>query len=54
MAKSQSSFVWEDPLLLDNQLNEEERMLHDGVSAACLTWLLKQMFNSFVSHGFLL
>ena len=26
----------------------------DGVSAAYLTWLVKQMFNSFVSHGFLL
>ena len=31
MEKSQSNFVWEDPLLLDGQLNEEERMMRDTV-----------------------
>ena len=31
MAKSQSNFVWEDPLLLDGQLNLEERMMRDTV-----------------------
>ena len=31
MAKSQSNFVWEDPLLLDGQLNVEERMMRDTV-----------------------
>jgi glutaryl-CoA dehydrogenase len=31
MAKSQSNFVWEDPLLLDGQLNEEERIMRDAV-----------------------
>ncbi len=32
MAKSQSNFVWKDPLLLDDQLNEEERMMRDTVA----------------------
>jgi glutaryl-CoA dehydrogenase len=31
MAKSQSNFIWEDPLLLDGQLNEEERLMRNNV-----------------------
>jgi len=31
MAKSKSNFVWEDPLLLDGQLSEEERFMRDAV-----------------------
>ena len=31
MGAHTSSFVWDDPLLLDNQLSEEERMMRDAV-----------------------
>ena len=30
---SLSSFDWEDPLLLENQLSEEERMIRDSARA---------------------
>ncbi len=34
-ASTKASFAWEDPLLLDDQLNEEERMLRDAARDYC-------------------
>ena len=31
MTSKTSTFIWEDPLLLDDQLSEEERMMRDAV-----------------------
>ncbi len=32
---SRAPFHWEDPLLLDEQLSEEERMIRDAARAYC-------------------
>ena len=32
MSKSKASFNWADPLLLDTQLSEEERMVRDAAA----------------------
>ncbi|HLA35360.1 MAG TPA: acyl-CoA dehydrogenase [Rhodocyclaceae bacterium] len=35
MTSAQTSFVWDDPLLLDDQLDESERMVRDAARAYC-------------------
>jgi glutaryl-CoA dehydrogenase len=35
IAKSTAKFCWDDPLLLDQQLNEDERMLRDAARDYC-------------------
>ncbi|MGJ7914991.1 acyl-CoA dehydrogenase, partial [Massilia sp. LXY-6] len=33
--KQKAQFHWDDPLLLNAQLNDEERMVRDAASAYC-------------------
>ena len=34
-SKTKASFNWEDPLLLDEQLTEDERMVREAAAAYC-------------------
>ena len=45
--KSQAAFNWEDPLLLDRQLTEEERMVRDAAAAYCQDKLATRVLESF-------
>ena len=47
MAASKASFNWEDPLLLDQQLTEEERMVRDSARQYCQDKLMPRVLNSF-------
>ncbi|MEH6563886.1 MAG: acyl-CoA dehydrogenase [Halopseudomonas sp.] len=47
MAASKASFNWEDPLLLDQQLTEEERMVRDSARQYCQNKLMPRVLNSF-------
>ncbi|TVP91793.1 MAG: acyl-CoA dehydrogenase [Pseudomonadaceae bacterium] len=47
MAESKASFNWEDPLLLDQQLTEEERMVRDSAAQYCREKLMPRVLNSF-------
>src|SRR5690554_607300 len=44
---SAPSFNWEDPLLLDTQLTEEERMVRDAARAYCQEKLLPRVLEAF-------
>lgn len=44
---SKPSFNWEDPLLLDSQLTEEERMIRDAAHAYCQEKLQPRVINAF-------
>ncbi|UAW98787.1 acyl-CoA dehydrogenase [Halopseudomonas nanhaiensis] len=47
MASSKASFNWTDPLLLDQQLTEEERMVRDSAASYCQEKLMPRVLNSF-------
>ncbi|MCO5785651.1 acyl-CoA dehydrogenase [Pseudomonas sp. G11-1] len=47
MANSKASFNWADPLLLDQQLTEEERMVRDSAAQYCQDKLMPRVLNSF-------
>ena len=47
MADSKASFNWADPLLLDQQLTEEERMVRDSAAQYCQDKLMPRVLNSF-------
>jgi len=40
-------FVWDDPLLLDSQLTEEERMVRDAAHAYCQDKLMPRIIDAF-------
>ena len=42
-SSKKASFVWEDPLLLDAQLTEEERMVRDSAQAYCADKLMPRV-----------
>jgi glutaryl-CoA dehydrogenase len=44
---SKASFNWEDPLLLDDQLTEEERMIRDAARAYCQDKLQPRVLEGF-------
>ena len=44
---AKASFKWEDPLLLDDQLTEEERMVKDAAAAYCQAKLLPRVTEAF-------
>jgi glutaryl-CoA dehydrogenase len=46
-SKSKAAFVWEDPLLLNDQLSEEERMLRDAARAYCQDKLAPRVVEAF-------
>lgn len=42
-----TAFHWEDPLLLDRQLNEDERMVRDAAAAYCQEKLMPRVLEAF-------
>jgi 2-C-methyl-D-erythritol 4-phosphate cytidylyltransferase len=42
---AEASFNWEDPLLLDSQLTDEERMVRDAARAYCQDKLLPRVYG---------
>ncbi|MEQ8585848.1 MAG: acyl-CoA dehydrogenase [Thalassobaculaceae bacterium] len=46
-AKKRAEFVWDDPLLLDDQLTEEERMIRDAARDYCQEKLLPRVHEGF-------
>ena len=40
------AFVWEDPLLLDDQLSDDERMIRDSARAYCLEKLMPRVLEA--------
>ncbi|HVC12333.1 MAG TPA: acyl-CoA dehydrogenase family protein, partial [Burkholderiales bacterium] len=45
--KAKASFVWDDPLLLDQQLSEDERMVRDAAHAYCSEKLAPRILEAF-------
>jgi glutaryl-CoA dehydrogenase len=43
---SKARFVWEDPLLLDEQLSEDERMVRDAAAAYCQEKLMPRILEA--------
>jgi glutaryl-CoA dehydrogenase len=46
MAVTRPSFEWQDPLLLDDQLDDDERMVRDSVRRYCQTELMPQVIKA--------
>jgi glutaryl-CoA dehydrogenase len=46
-ARAKASFNWEDPLLLDAQLTEDERMVRDAAAAYCQDKLAPRVLEAF-------
>ena len=44
---STTAFHWEDPLLLDRQLNEDERMVRDAAASYCQEKLMPRVLEAF-------
>jgi glutaryl-CoA dehydrogenase len=44
---SEAKFNWEDPLLLDRQLSDEERMVRDAAAAYCQQKLVPRVLGAF-------
>lgn len=44
---STTAFHWEDPLLIDRQLNEDERMVRDAAAAYCQEKLMPRVLEAF-------
>ena len=44
---SEAKFNWEDPLLLDRQLSDEERMVRDAAAAYCQQKLMPRVLDAF-------
>ena len=49
---SLSSFNWEDPFLLDDQLSDEERMLRDAASAYAQEKLAPRIIEAYREESF--
>jgi glutaryl-CoA dehydrogenase len=47
MAQTHASFQWNDPLLLDQQLSDDERMVRDAAHAYCQERLLPRVTEAF-------
>ena len=45
--RSKAQFAWEDPLLLDQQLTEDERMVRDAARAYCQDKLAPRVLEAF-------
>ena len=50
MAASKASFHWDDPLLLDQQLTDDERMVRDAAAAYCQERLAPRVVQAFRNH----
>ncbi|MFZ1363584.1 MAG: acyl-CoA dehydrogenase family protein, partial [Brachymonas denitrificans] len=44
---TRTAFQWDDPLLLDQQLTDEERMVRDAAAAYCQDKLAPRVLNAF-------
>ena len=44
---AKAQFHWDDPLLLDQQLSDEERMIRDAANAYCQERLLPRVTEGF-------
>src|SRR3546814_19555927 len=49
---SRPEFAWDDPLLLDDQLSEDERMVRDAARAYCQDKLLPRVREAFRNEVF--
>ena len=49
---SKSSFVWDDPFLLDEQLTEDERLVRDAARAYCQDKLMPRVLDGFRHERF--
>jgi len=47
---AEASFNWEDPLLLDSQLTDEERMIRDAARSYCQDKLAPRVLEVFVTR----
>ncbi|HZW11700.1 MAG TPA: acyl-CoA dehydrogenase, partial [Noviherbaspirillum sp.] len=47
MKKSNAQFHWDDPLLLDQQLSNDERMVRDAANAYCQGKLAPRVLEAF-------
>ena len=47
MSKAKARFVWDDPLLLNDQLSEDERMVRDAAHAYCQEKLAPRILEAF-------
>ncbi|MEO8080251.1 MAG: acyl-CoA dehydrogenase family protein, partial [Caldimonas sp.] len=47
MAKSKASFHWDDPLLLEQQLSDDERAVRDAAAAYCQDRLAPRVLEAF-------
>jgi len=45
--KTKAAFHWDDPLLLDAQLTDEERMVRDAAAAYCQDKLKPRILEAF-------
>ena len=50
--RSTPAFVWEDPLLLEDQLSEEERLIRDSARQFCQEKLLPRVLMGFRNESF--
>ena len=50
-ARSKATFNWEDPLLLESQLNEDERMVRDAARQNCQDKLAPRILEAFRSES---
>ena len=47
MAQDKAAFQWDDPLLLEQQLSQEERMVRDSARAYCQGKLAPRVLEAF-------
>lgn len=52
MSNQRAAFVWDDPLLLDHQLEDEERMVRDSARSYCQERLLPRILEAFRHERF--
>ena len=50
-ASTRPGFQWEDPLLLADELSEEERMVQEAARAYCQDKLMPRVRDSFRNEG---
>ena len=46
-SKTKASFHWDDPLLLDQQLSDDERAVRDAAAAYCRDRLAPRVLEAF-------
>ncbi|MFM1988887.1 MAG: hypothetical protein RJA99_4063, partial [Pseudomonadota bacterium] len=49
-ARLKAAFKWDDPLLLESQLTEDERMVRDAAARYCQDTLLPRVTSAFLEE----